>query len=204
MGEREESLRIKKIAAEIDNLRAEQEKFAAEAASARGAQLRAWIVSLSIVIGIGVSVLGIYETLSEVAFRNRQLGLESQVQSNEMFLNQVLNRMSGIKVVHKEVDSNTGELTLKSQDSYGDVIQVGSYGAAVALACQFDNLTLAAQTALTFQLAHQPLDIAARDMLQRIENGCPPGWDRLTDTEKDAWFKRATMDKEGRTDVGPR
>ena len=108
-----------------------------------------------------------------------------------MFLNQVLDRMSGIKVIHSEFDSNKGRLILKSRDNYGDVIQVGSYGAAVALACQFDNLRLAAQTALTFQLAQQPRDIAARDMLQRLENGCPPGWDRLTPQEKNEWFQRA-------------
>ena len=111
-----------------------------------------------------------------------------------MFLNQVLDRMSGIQVVRNEVDPTTGDLVLKSRDNYGDVIQVGSYGAAVALACQFNNLTLAAQTALTFQLAVQPLDIAARDMLKRLEDGCPPGWDRLTEEEKKEWFRRARGD----------
>jgi len=161
-----------------------------EVAAARSTQWRAWIVSLSVVVGIGVSAFGIYETLTEIAFRNRQLGLESQVQSNEMFLNQVLDRMSGIKVVHSEVDTKTGKLALKSRDSYGNVIQVGSYGAAVALACRFDNLRLAAQTALTFQLVQQPRDIAARDMLRRLEDGCPSGWDRLTAQEKSEWFRQ--------------
>ena len=191
MDENEERLKVRKLALEIDKLEAERNKLKAETDAARGAQWRAWLVSLSVIVGIGVSAFGIYQTLTDIAFKNRQLGLESQVQSNEMFLNQVLDRMSGIQVVRKEVDPETGQLVLKSRDSYGDVIQVGSYGAAVALACQFENLILAAQTALTFQLAEQPRDIAARDMLRRIEEGCPPGWDRLTVEEKEEWFRHA-------------
>ena len=187
----EQTLNLRKLEVEIRKLEAERHKLESEAVAARGTQWRAWIVSLSVVVGIGVSAFGIYETLTEIAFRNRQLGLESEVQSNEMFLNQVLDRMSGIKVVRTEVDVETGELVLKSRDNYGDVIQVGSYGAAVALACRFDNLRLAAQTALTFQLAQQPRDIAARDMLRRLEDGCPSGWDRLTAQERSMWFQHA-------------
>ena len=179
----------------IRKLEAEIAKLEADTAATRNAQLRAWFVSLSVVVGIGVSAFSIYESLTEIAFRNRQLGLESQVQSNEIFLNQVLNRMSGIQVVRDELDPDTGKLELKSRDRYADIIQVGSYGAAVALACKFDNLALAAQAALTFQLAQQPLDFAARDMLKRIEDGCPPGWDRLTDREKAEWFSRALGDE---------
>jgi hypothetical protein len=188
-----ESFNVKKLEAETRKLEAEARKLESETAAARSAQWRAWIVSLSVVVGIGVSAIGVYNTLSEIAFKNRQLGLESQVQSNEMFLNQVLDRMSGIKVVHSEVDNTTGQLVLKSRDNYGDVIQVGAYGAAVSLACLFDNLRLAAQTALTFQLAVQPKDIAARDMLRRIDDGCPSGWDRLTEVERSEWFRHASQ-----------
>ena len=185
-----ETFNLKKLEVETRKLEAEIHKLKGEADAARSAQWRAWIVSLSVVVGIGVSAFGIYETLTEIAFRNRQLALESQVQSNEIFLNQVLDRMSGIKVVRLEAD-RTGKLVLKSRDNYGDIIQVGSYGAAVSLACRFDNLRLTAQTALTFQLAMQPKDIAARDMLRRIEDGCPSGWDRLTEQEKKEWFSQA-------------
>lgn len=183
-----ESFNTRKLEAEIRKLEAETRKLESEVVAARSAQWRAWLVSLSVVAGIGVSAIGIYNTLSEIAFRNRQLGLEAQVQSSEIFLNQVLDRMSGIKVVRSEIDAKTGQLALKSRDNYGDIIQVGAYGAAVSLACQFDNLRLAAQTALTFQLGVQPKDIAARDMLRRIEDGCPAGWDRLTTQERTNWF----------------
>ena len=185
-----ETATVKKLEVETRKLEAEIHKLESEATATRSAHWRAWIVSMSVIIGIGVSAFGIYETLTEIAFRNRQLGLESQVQSHEIFLNQVLDRMSGIKVVRLEADK-TGKLVLKSRDNYGGVIQVGSYGAAVSLACRFDNLRLATQTALTFQFAVQPRDIAARDMLRRLEVGCPAGWDRLTEQEKREWFRRA-------------
>ena len=182
-----ESLSNKKLEAETRKLEAEARKLESDTAAARGAQWRAWLVSMSVVVGIGVSAAGIYNTLSEIAYRNRQLALASQVQSNEIFLNQVLDRMSGIKVVRSEVDPKTGQLALKSRDNYGDIIQVGAYGAAVSLACRFDNLRLTAQAALTFQLAAWPEDVAARDMLRRLDTGCPAGWDRLTDQERGDW-----------------
>lgn len=181
---------LKKLDAETRKLQAEIEKLNREGVAARYAEPRAWLVSLSVVVGIGVSVFGIYEALSEIGFRNRQLGLEAQVKSNEIFLNQVLDRMSGIKVVRLEADKQ-GRLKLKSRDNYGDIIQVGSYGAAVSLACQFKNLRLAAQSALTFQVAVQPKDVSAKDMLRRLERGCPSGWDELTDEEKQNWYKHA-------------
>jgi len=184
-----EGANLKKIETETRKLEAEIHKLESEIAEARRGQLRGWITSLSVVVGIGVSVYGVFSSLSEIAFRNRQLGLEAQVRSHEIFLNQVLDRMSGVKVAHHEVNSKTGELALQSQDQYGAVIQVGAYGSAVSLACRFDNLRLAALSALTYQLALYPNDVYAKDMLQRIERGCPSGWDRLTEQEKNEWLR---------------
>jgi len=182
-----ESANLRKIETETRKLETEILKLENEITEARSGRIRSWIVSMSVVIGIGVSVFGVYNSLSEIAFHNRQLGLETQVRSQEIFLNQVLDRMSGVKVVHKEVGGKSGTLKLKSQDTYGGVIQVGSYGAAVSLACRFDNLRLATQSALAFQLAKYPTDVSAKAMLQRIEQGCPSGWERLTNEERSEW-----------------
>jgi hypothetical protein len=184
-----EEANLRKVELETGKLAAEIQKLQDETIAVRSAHLRGWIVSLSIVAGIGVSVVGIYKSLTEIAFNNRQLGLETQVRSHEIFLNQVLDRMSGIKVIHQELNDD-GQMVPKTRDSYGDVIQVGAYGSAVSLACRFEDLRLPALSALTAQLAMQPTDLGAEAMLRRIEQGCPMGWDRLTDQEKTAWFGR--------------
>jgi hypothetical protein len=184
-----ESANLKKVEAETRKLETEIRKLESEITAARSGQLRGWIVSLSVVVGIAVSVVGVKKSLHEIEVSNLQLGIEAQVRSHEIFLNQVLDRMSSVKTAHYEVDQKTGKKVFKSQDEYGHVTQVGSYGSAVSLACRFDNLRLPAQSALTYQVARYPADITAREMLQRIERECPPGWDRLTEQETAEWSK---------------
>lgn len=110
-----------------------------------------------------VSAAGIYQSLAEIGYKNRQLGLQAEVQSHQIFLNEVLDRLSGMTVVRYETRPD-GVLALASREQYGDVTTLGAYGAAIALACKFDNLILPAQSAFTFQLAAHPDDVGARDM----------------------------------------
>ena len=181
---------------ERDKLRAEIDKLESDVSAARGSQIRAWITAVSVSFGIVVTVFQVYQTLADIAMKNRQLAMESQIQSHQLFLNQVLDRMSGIKSVHNKVNEE-GVLELESNETYGDVTQAGSYGAATALACEFSNLRFPAEVALTFQVAVQPKDIVAATMLERLNKQCPPGWNAMTGDERSSWIESIKPERSG-------
>jgi len=173
---------------ELEKLRAEINKLESEAIEARGAQVRGWITAVSISVGIIVTVFQLYRTLSDISLNNRQLAMESQIRSHQLFLNEVLDRMSGIKTVHNRVNKK-GLLQLEGNETYGNVTQVGSYGSATALACEFPNLRFPAEVALAYQHSAHPQDIGAATMLKRLQAKCPPGWDSMTNEEQNSWFE---------------
>ncbi len=179
----DEQLERRKIEAEI-------EKLQCEANSARDAQRRGWLTTLSISAGILVSCVTGYQALSDIGLKNRQLAMESQIRSHQVFLNEVLDRMSGIKTIYDKVD-DSGTLHLDRRERFGDVTQVGAYGAAAALACTFPNLSFPAEAAFSFQIAAQPKDHGASTILRRLKEGCPKGWDRLTGEEFKLWLEQA-------------
>ena len=173
---------------EHKKLRAEINKLESDVSVARGAQIRGWITAVSISAAIIATVFQVFQTLSDIAVKNRQLAMESQIRSHQLFLNEVLDRMSGIKTIHYKANEN-GILKMESREMYGDVTWVGSYGSATALACEFPNLRFPAEVALTFQLAAQPKDFSAAAMLTRLKENCPHGWNSITNDEQKSWFK---------------
>lgn len=123
-----------KLAAEIRKLDAEIRKLEREERAARWAERRKWIVSASVAFGIVVSAVSACQTLHEIGLKNRQLALESQVKSSEIFLNLVLERVSGFK---SQTEGPHGDS--ESQKVYNSLTRIGSYGLAVALACHFET-----------------------------------------------------------------
>lgn len=183
--EEKEQLEKNKIEAEI-------RKLESDISLTHGAKIRGWITTVSVSVGIVVTVFQVYQTLSDISLKNRQLAMESGIRSHQVFLNDVLDRMSGIKSVRNKVDKD-GVLKLDSNETYGDTTQVGSYGAATALACDFQNLRLPAEAALTYQVAKYPKDKGAMTMLKRLKEKCPPGWDTIADDEKVFWNEGFNM-----------
>ncbi len=129
--------------AEVRKLEAEIRKLEADTAVARGGLIRGWIISASVAIGILVSSVGVYQSLAEIAFKNKQLAMEALIRSQEVFLNNVLDRISGVKVRYEKAGEN-GEVKFAGRDRFGGTTQVGAYAAAVSLSCEFKNLRLAA------------------------------------------------------------
>ena len=158
---------------DLDNRLREAEirKLEAEAAATQATRVRGWINSLSVVVGIIVSSAGIYQSMIDLAFKNRQLGIEAQVRSHEIFLNQVLDRLSGIKVSYYE-QNEAGELRLARREEFGGTTQVGAYAAAVSLACEFENLRRPAIEALAYQATLGTGDPTAQKMLAALKNEC--------------------------------
>jgi hypothetical protein len=161
-----EEWELKKIQAEVDKLHKEAKLI-------NGNKVRAWITVFSVAFGIIVSTIGGYKTLAEIAANNKQQAMEAQIRSHQIFLNHVLDRMSGTKVDYSEYTS--AGLKLIKRESYGGTTQVGAYAAAISLACEFENLRLPAEQALSFQIATAPKDNSARMMLEIYRQKCKPG-----------------------------
>lgn len=171
---------------ELEKLRAEIRKLDSEAKVADGTRLRAWITVLSVLAGIVFTLYQVKEVAANIANKEEQLLMESRIRSHQIFLD-IVPRMSGIQSTTEERDGS-GALTKKRRTTFGDVTQAGAYASAVALGCQFDNLRLPAEAALTFQLTLQPLDISASTMLKRITDGCQIGsYTVITDEEREEW-----------------
>ena len=77
----------RKVEAEIKKLESEAKKYEQEAAASRSSRIRGWITVVSVSAGIIVSAVGIYESLTNIAYKNRQLGMEAQVRSHDIYLN---------------------------------------------------------------------------------------------------------------------
>jgi len=81
---------------ELERIKLQREiaKIETEIRSLRTAQVRAWVTALSVGVGIIVSAIGLYQTLKEIRHKDRQLAMEAQIRSHEIFLNQVLDKIS--------------------------------------------------------------------------------------------------------------
>lgn len=154
----------KKIQAEILKLEWETKLL-------KDGRIRSWLMLLSILFGIGVSVASIYSALEEVALKNKQQAMEATIRSHEIFLNNVLDRMSGIKVDYQELNENN-QLYTSKREKFGGTTQVGAYYAAIALACEFANLKIPAKNALEWQVFIAPTDTAAPAALKEIKEKC--------------------------------
>ncbi len=174
-------------ALELEKLRAEILKLDRESKAANGAPLRAWITSLSVVAGVLFTIYQVKEVAANIVHKERQLWMESRIRSHQLFLG-IVPRMSGVESLTDEFDKD-GVQVKREKKSFGGVTQAGAYSSAVALACEFPELRLPAEAALTFQLTVQPKDVSAETMLERITGGCEVGYDRMTDAERDRWRK---------------
>ncbi len=158
---------------ELTKLKAEVEKIENEISLLKSNKIRAWITVISVSIGILVSAFSIYKTLAEINAKNRQLKMESQIRTHQLFLDNVLDRMSGVKKSYKERDEN-GHLKVVKQELNGPTAQVGSYAVALSLACEFPNLKFSTIKTLEFQVEMTPKDIWAKETLNRLKNNeCP-------------------------------
>ena len=75
---------------EVSKLEKEIEGIDRRVHSDRRTEIRTWITYMSVIVGILVSTVGVYETLIEVKAKNKQLSIEAQIRSHDIFLNQVL------------------------------------------------------------------------------------------------------------------
>ena len=151
-------------------LQSEIAKIDMETRSLRSTQMRAWLTALSVVIGIIVSTFGLYETLTEMRHKDRQLAMEAQVRSHEIFLNQVLDRMSGIKTAYWELRKVGDKEKMVNVNAvrFGGTTMVGAYAAAVSLAKAFPDLQGPTVEALRYQNTESSLRF-----LQQLEKASP-------------------------------
>jgi hypothetical protein len=157
---------------ELERIKLQREiaKIETEIRSLRTAQVRAWVTALSVGVGIIVSAIGLYQTLKEIRHKDRQLAMEAQIRSHEIFLNQVLDRISGIKTEYWELRKvgEKEELVNVKDSRYGGTTMVGAYAAAVSLAKAFPALRGPAKEALERQGGER-----ARRFLQELGESSP-------------------------------
>ena len=124
-------LEIRKFEREIELLELNLEKQ-------RRFDWRGWITTVSIAAGILVSVAGIlvstfsvYETLLEVRVKDKQLTIESELRTKELFLTLLLRIMGGRKVTRHYDKSGT----LVAEDRHSNMRddQLASYDFAFKL-----------------------------------------------------------------------
>lgn len=134
-------------------LEREIEKMEAEIQTLRPSQYRSWLTSISMIVCVVVSTSGLFLTLWEIRIKNQKLAMEAEIRSHEIFLNQVLDRISGIKTEYWELRKvGKEEKLVNVKDSrYGGTTMVGAYAAAVSLAKEFPALRGPAKEALERQ-----------------------------------------------------
>lgn len=145
----------------------EIEKLAVEIKSLKSGQWRAWLFSFSILVGVIVSILGLFQTLSEINQKNRQLAIESQIRSHEILLTHVLDRMGGRKIGYLK-RNDKGIFIEMEREQWGPTTQRAAYAAAVSLVRIFPDLYPIVKMALTEQLetADKPI---AEEWLTKLE-----------------------------------
>lgn len=115
-------------------------------------ELRNWITLISIFIGIAVSTISAYEVLSGIKHKNKQLAMESILRSHDIFINQILDRVSAVKSLNYEINDK-GKMILKSRNLFDTTTQRGATVAAVGLAREFKYLREPARLVIESQLA---------------------------------------------------
>ena len=120
-------------------IRREIEKLESEIRSIRLADRRHIIMLISIIVGIGLSTIGIFNATNEISDRNKALALESNIKSHEIFLNQVLDKLSGTKYHRKKTisDDSKEEIIV---EQYGGTTAKGALAVTVSLSSQFPAL----------------------------------------------------------------
>ena len=150
---------------ELTKLKAEVQKIENEISILKSNKIRAWITVISVSVGILVSVFSINS-------KNRQLKIESQIRTHQLFLDNVLEKMSGIKTSFRELNSQ-GKLKVVKSEHYGGTAQFGSYVSAYALACEFPNLKYITLETFKFQVEQTPRDRWAVKIIKLLEeNNC--------------------------------
>ncbi len=124
-------LEIRKIEREIELLELNLKKQ-------RRIDWRGWITSGSIAVGILVSTFGVYETLLEVRVKDKQLTIESELRTKELFLT-LLNRIMGGRKVTRHYDDKEKLVSEDRQTNMRDD-QLASYDFAITLGKDFPSL----------------------------------------------------------------
>ncbi len=117
-------LEIRKFEREIDLLELNLKKQ-------RRIDWRGWITAVSIVAGILISTFGIYKTLLEVQVKDKQLTIESELRTKELFLT-LLQRIMGGRKVTRHYDKS-GTLVAEERQSNMRDDQLASYDFAFML-----------------------------------------------------------------------
>ncbi len=136
---------------EIEKLRKEVQVLELEIKTRQSSEKRKLLMLLSIIIGILASAFGTYQALAEVKNKNKQLAIESEIRSHEIFLNQVIDRRSGTKSQHEEMGPS-GKMEIVAREYYGRATQQAAYTSAVTLAKNFKNLRPVTHFLLNYQL----------------------------------------------------
>jgi hypothetical protein len=114
-------------------------------------EYRNWLTFISIIAAIVVSSIGAYQTLAEIRNKERQFAMESIIRSHDIFVNQVLDRISAVKSQSYIINEN-GKMIEKSRETYGLTTQRGASVAAVSLAKTFRDLRGPTKNVLEVQL----------------------------------------------------
>ena len=124
-------LEIRKFECEIDLLELNLKKQ-------RRIDWRGWITTVSIVAGILISTLSIYYTLLEVQVKDKQLTIESELRTKELFLT-LLHRIMGGRTSTRHYDKS-GTLVAEVKQSNMRDDQLASYDFAITLGKEFPSL----------------------------------------------------------------
>jgi hypothetical protein len=144
---------------DLENLKLQREieKLEAEINSLRPAQIRAWVTSLSVIVGIIVSVAGLILTLSEIK-------TEYKIKSREILVNDLLDKISGVKVYHLE--KTDGKLDETRREMYGATVQRAAYAASLSIAKEISHLKPIVVTALEQQLGTADTEIVEQYLIE--------------------------------------
>ncbi|MCP4003497.1 MAG: hypothetical protein GY725_04820 [bacterium] len=151
-------------------LQREIEKIEAETRALGRNQIRSWLTTISLIVGIGASVVSVIGTMTEIQNKNRQLAIEAQIRSHQIFLVEVLDRVAGVKTVHYKHEG--GQLVATTSEGFAPSVQVGAYAVAFSLANEFPSLRTAVTDLMEYKLKLGE-DSYATEILSRISGLWP-------------------------------
>ena len=99
---------------------------------------RGWLTAVSITLGILVSTFSVYQTLLEVRVKDKQLTIESELRTKELYLT-LLQRITGGRGITQHFDQS-GTLVAVDKQIHRRDNQLASYDFAIALGKDFPSL----------------------------------------------------------------
>lgn len=164
-----EELEHVKLKLEIENLQS-------DLLNKKSGMIKSWVLAVSVSASVIASAFAAWHAFNDISLRNQEVARESTMRSSQIFLNSILDKLSGT-IVHRHIydtscltngEDCTDRSALQYRDSYPGTTQEAAYEMTISLSCEFKNLAPSAIAAFEDQL--NGLSPDANDSKKRLQS----------------------------------